>query len=447
MFRILSALALVNAAMAGHAQTVGQTQTSGQIQPFTYGIDLGMGETDNVTLAHSNPQSQTLAIADADFALKDRTRTLDLAATGNFSYLDFVQGAYSPELIGRFDGSGKASLVPDVLSWTVEDNFGQAQIDPFTPQTPTNRENINYFTTGPNLDLRFGSEGFADFSARYARSSYQISPFNSNRFDATAAFGERLSGQSSVSLHVTSERALFANTILNSDLTRSSVFADYSMNGARTEASINVGVTHTVQGAFSENGPLVRIDLSRQVSPSAKVSLEAGRIVTDGSTGFSALQAGASGSIATANASFAQSTQNYTASYGQLAYTFIRERTTFRVSALWERDAYPLLSQLNVIRGDGEVYVERKLTPNFTARLNAVYLRNEYPQTNYTDNDILGGAVLSYQPGRALEFKLRFEHWSHEVSGFNTGTGYGENRVFLTVGFRPRHPSARGSKE
>ena len=56
-----------------------------------------------VTLAPTDRVSQTIAIADVDFDLKERSRRLDADAKGDFSYLDYLQGAYSSELIGRFD--------------------------------------------------------------------------------------------------------------------------------------------------------------------------------------------------------------------------------------------------------------------------------------------------------------------------------------------------------
>src|SRR5579864_7227836 len=117
---------------------------------LNYGVDAGVGETDNVNLS-SDKTSQTLAVADVDFSLQEQRRLFDVNATGAFSYLDFLQGAYSPELIGRFDGLARFALIPERLIWVLQDDFGQAQIDPFASVTPTNRENINYLSTGPDL--------------------------------------------------------------------------------------------------------------------------------------------------------------------------------------------------------------------------------------------------------------------------------------------------------
>ena len=49
---------------------------------LTYGVDAGVGESDNVTLVSTDKISQTIAIADADFTVKEQSRLLDVNAAG-----------------------------------------------------------------------------------------------------------------------------------------------------------------------------------------------------------------------------------------------------------------------------------------------------------------------------------------------------------------------------
>jgi hypothetical protein len=53
--------------------------------------------------------------------------------------------------------------------------------------------------------------------------------------------------------------------------------------------------------------------------------------------------------------------------------------------------------------------------------------------SNY--DDALVGASLAWRHGHGLEIRLRYEHTSHVTSV--GGGGYQENRVVLTVGYRP----------
>jgi hypothetical protein len=413
-------------------------------QSLTYGADVGIGESDNVTLVDTNKVSQTMAIADLDFDLKDQSRRFDVDAKGNFSYLDYLQNAYSNQLLGRFDGRGDVSLIPERVTWVLTESFGQAQIDPFEAVVPTNLQNINYVATGPDVALRLGPTVFLDLSARYAKTTYETDPFDSNVILGSAALGRALSAQSSISINGSFERALFENTELNTDFDRSSFYAHYEVQGARTNLTANLGATKVDQGAGSFTGPNAKLQLLRKLSSVSTLTLTVGRDITDGSTAFGNLQSGAIGGIVTGPAVVTQ--DNYTVTYGSVAWEYARNRTTVRVSGDWEKDSYDAQPLLDVRRGSAEFKIERKLTSVLTGQLLGRLYRNEYANTNFSETDGLIGMALMFHAGRGLEIKLRYDHSSRNASGLGVvpgvSNGYNENRAFLTIGYRPRTPQS-----
>ncbi len=422
-----------------------------------YGADVGVGETDNVTLVQSNKVSQTMAIVDVDLALKHESRFLDAEAKGNFSEFDYLQGAYASELVGRFDGSARYSFIPEKLSWTVQEDFGQVALDPFAPVTPLNRENINYASTGPNLDLRLGGVGFLDAALRYARSDYQVSPFSSNRFFGDLALGQLLSARSSVSINVASERVLFENTQANTDFTRSSLYAAYELQGERTKLDARLGITQvdsssstntaliqnvpssqiTTSGMApsTQTGGLMKVSVERMLSPSSKFTLAAGRDLTDASTSFSTLQSGALGTPGTLPA--AVTSTNYTATYTSIGWNYLRHRTSIGLSGQWEKDVYAGLPQLDLDRETAQLNATRQLTGVLSVQLLGTLYRTRYSNIQYDETDRVVGMGLVLRAGRWLEVKLRIDHDSRTASG-QGAQGYAENRVLLTVGYRPR---------
>ncbi|HLW25264.1 MAG TPA: hypothetical protein VKT22_12970 [Steroidobacteraceae bacterium] len=432
------------------------------IGTFDYGADVGVGETDNVTLVQSNKLSQTMAIADVDFALKDKTRFLDAEAKGDFSELDYLQGAYASELVGRFDGTARYAFVPEKISWTVQEHFGQVALDPFLPVTPLNRENINYVSTGPNLDLRLGGVGFLDATLRYVRSDYQVSPFSSNRFLGDLALGRLLSARSSVSINVASERALFENTQLNTDFTRSSVYAAYELHGERTKIEADLGLTRvdssssansaliqnvptgqipaSGRGPTTQTGGLGKLSVERLLSPSSKLTLAAGQNLTDASTNFSTLQPGALATTGTSPA--AVTSANYKDTYTSIVWQYLHHRTSIALSAQWEKDSYAGLPQLDLDRETAQLNATRQLTGVLAAQLIGSVYRTRYSNGQYAETDGIAGVGLVLRRGRWLELKLRIDHDSRTASGLGA-QGYSENRAFLLVGYRPAtNPSA-----
>jgi hypothetical protein len=415
-------------------------------ESFSYGADVGIGESDNVTLVQTDKVSQTMAIADLDFDLKDQSRRFDVDAKGNFSYLDYLQNAYGSQLIGRFDGRADAAVIPERVIWVLTESFGQAQIDPFAAVVPTNLQNVIYVATGPDVDLRLGPTVFLDLSARYAKATYETDPFDSNVVLGSAALGRALSAQSSISINGNFERVLFDNTEVNTNFNRSTAFAHYEVQGARTELTANLGATKVSQGPESFTGPEAKLQLARKLSSVSTLKLTLGRGITDGSTAFANLQSGAIGGIVTSPAVVSQS--NYTVTYGSLAWEYARNRTTIGVSGNWEKDSYDGQPLLDLTRGSAEFRVERKLSRVLTAQLLGRIYRTEYANTNFSETDGFVGAALIFREGRGLEIKLRYDHSSRGVSGVGVSsgvgdvpgvnTGYGENRAFLTIGYRPR---------
>ena len=49
---------------------------------LAYGVDAGIGETDNINLTPTNKVSQTTALIDVDFDAKERSERLDADARG-----------------------------------------------------------------------------------------------------------------------------------------------------------------------------------------------------------------------------------------------------------------------------------------------------------------------------------------------------------------------------
>jgi len=419
-------------------------EPAGPVPWLTYGVDAGVGESDNVTLASRDKISQTVATTDADFVVKEQSRLLEAHATGDFSYLDYLQNAYGSQLIGRFDGQGTMAVVPGRLNWVVQENYGQAAINPYVAVTPTNMENINYFATGPDLFLRLGGINFIDLSARYARAQYQTSPYDSNRGFGSLAVGRYISAGASVSLNADFERVMFENTLVNDDFDRIRAFGGYELHGARTDFDVDLGASRISQEGPSITGPLAKVQLSRQLSAAAKLTLTAGRELTDAASSFSTLRfatTGLSGIIGTAPAALTSS--NYTSDFASLGWQYLLNRTTIGLSARWEKDTYSSQPQLDVSHPGADFTLQRQLTRGFSAQLVGRWYRSDYPNAIITSStysskydDWLAGGALTWHHGHGLEINLRYNHSSRvAVLG---GGGYSENRVFLTVGYRPR---------
>lgn len=305
--------------------------------------------------------------------------------------------------------------------------------------------------------------------ARYARAQYATSPFNSNRYLGTVATGLQLSARSSVSLNAAFERVLFENTVVNGDFDHTSAYAHYEIQGARTSLSVELGATKIsqngssgrsivvldknglpvtlpvtiAQSAYSKTGPLARVAVTRKLSNAASLTLSGGRDFTDGSSSFSGIQGGAIGVVGTVPALLTSS--SYTSDFASVGWEYRRNRTTIGVSGRWGRSVYASQPQLDLNSGGVEFRVGRKLTRALAIQVIGRYGKNDYvnatPATLQNGSprfdDELIGAALIWRHGRALEVRLRGEH-SARTNTTLVDNGFRENRVFLTIGYRPK---------
>ena len=430
-------------AMLPGTQIPGETSTALSPPPADltlYGIAAGIGETDNVNLSSTNPKSQTLAATNLDFDLRRSGSRLDASALGTFTDLDYLQGAYSNQILGRFDGLATAKLWSDRLKWEFADDYGEEQTDPFAAVTPVNLQRVNVFTTGPDLTLRPSYSTFVNLGAHYEQINYQTSPFSGHTLLGSAEFGRNLSPLSSLSLVVQAEALRFNNTIVNTDYDRREAYGRYVIQGARTSIDAQLGATQANDaGASWKTSPLVRLRLTRRVSPFSVLTLGGGREYTDAAGSFSSLSSGAGGGIVVAPV--AQTTANYVRDYGSAGWEFQRLRTALGLTANWEHDAYDFQTVFDVTREDIGVNLGRDLTPKLALSITGTADRYEYVNQGFTDKFGTIGGGLIYRPGRWFIVYARYDHAFRRASGAPTvlfgQAGYDENRVFVMVGYRP----------
>src|SRR3984885_5642574 len=248
--------------------TFGIPRTDPSVHGLQLVADTGVAESDNITLARSDADkiSQTVSITDVDLAFQEETRRLAAILKGDFSYLDYLEHAYGSQLVGRFDGFASYSFVPERFWWVIEDNFGQAQLDPFTPVTPLNHQNINYVTTGPRWTSYLTSTNFLQVEATASRTQYAVSPFDSTDFFGGVTFGHRQTADSTLALVANTEESRFDNTVVNTNFERDSLYVRYEIvGGSRSDLTADLGATAVRSGSTTRSDPLARLSLMRKL--------------------------------------------------------------------------------------------------------------------------------------------------------------------------------------
>jgi hypothetical protein len=407
-----------------------------------YGVSAGVGETDNVNLSATQPKAQTLSSANLFFDLIRTGSRLELNAAGNFSDIDYLQNAYSNQVLGRFDGLANLALWKHHLKWLVRDDYGDSQIDVLQATTPTNLQRMNVFSTGPDLTLQPTLSSFIELQGLYSRNSWQSSPFSGNTETGTFTLGRQLSSSSSVSFVGQVEQQRFDNTSVNRNYQVREYYGRYKVKGARTSIDLQGGMDQANDTGSWRSSPLVRLSITRNVSPFSTISLSGGRDYSNAMGSFASIGSGVGSGIPVGAAT--QTTSNALHTYGNLTWGFQRLRTTLDLLAGYERDSYDVQSNFDVSMADVGLSLGRQLTPNLSANIMATVDRSRYASQGFTQTYGTAGAGLTYRPGPWVVIYGRYDHQFERASGAAQGLTYGENRIFIMIGYYP-HSSGTGA--
>lgn len=396
-----------------------------------YEVQVGVIESDNIERLPSGGGDETIGVVDLGFTWHDKRPWFDADIDADVSHLNYFQHTYSDEFIGNFLGALKINLAPDLLSWDITDNFGQAPLEPLVPITPNNRENINYFSTGPTLSLPLGQTTQLDVTGQYGRVDYQVSPLDSTVLTGGVGLLHELSSISTISINARDEGIRFANDQLNVDYDRQEAFARFDTKGSRTELGVDLGYSLLHLPGASGGIPLARLDLSRRVSASSTIGVGLGHDYSDGADSFRLVQAVQGATLNTLPILVAAAP--FVGTYGTLAWNFRRARTTLNLSASYFRDRYQTDATLNNNRTVVEAFAARQITPVLQLALTEDMIRWQFTSEGESATTTDTGLQLTWRAGSRLSVFLTY--YLAKGSGNIPGFQYTENRVWLSIGY------------
>jgi len=395
---------------------------------LTYEVETGVGHSDNITRVSENQVDETLATLGTHLDWTKATRRLDATVFVDLDYVEYLDNTYDGEVVGTADANLTFSIVPERFTWQVQDSFGQAQSDPFSPVTPENSENVNYFTTGPDLLLGFGTQNSMRLFARYSPTHYEVTDLDGESVSSGLSLIRALSGASRVALNATNTENTFDNPA-NIGYERRSASVSYDFTGGRTTLSTQVGYSWIELDDGTKNGgELLELTLTREISSSSSLELSAGSQFSDAGDALRGISSGG-GSVGGPSQVLATSDPFENRDIA-LTWDFRRNRTGFSLGASYEEAVYEVQSQFDRTRITYNAAFSRELQPTLSFELTAHYSEDEYTVTNVKFDDLQASASLTWSMSRHLGLRFSLEHYDRN-STFPGGT-YGERRAFVT---------------
>lgn len=396
---------------------------------FDYRLSLGAGFSDNVGRSAENEQDESIAVAGVRLALDQESRRVHAEVNADIDYLTYLGDTYDPELIGNVYADATFALVPEHIIWSLTDQLGQVTPDPFEPATPENRENINYFTTGPDFIVGLGTQMRLRVGLRYSLVDYEDDPFDSTSPGGQLGLERVISDRSSISLNATTREVEYDDVSLNADFGQTDVFLRYETEAARTNISIDAGYSQLDREALDdpESGPMLRMDIGRRISPSSILILSGGREFATAAGAFAIDQGAGIGA-----APGRQSADPYTLDRATIEWQFSRRVTGWSATTAWSNNSYDdsTLDE-TIVTLAGRFH--RDLSAATSLDIAAAYSRTDRQPPSLDFDDMRVDIGLTWRLSRNLTMEATYD-FSSRLRDAPTSE-YKENRIMLTIGY------------
>ena len=412
-----------------------------QAAELSYGVDAGVGYSDNVARVADDEQGETIATLGAQLRLDHESKRLTANVATRLEYRDYLDNTYDADVIGNLVANGSLSLVEDRLSWALTDTFGQTTQNQFAPVTPDNRENVNYFATGPDFTLPLGSRNKLLLHGRYIDLNYENSDLGNHRLRGELAMRRDLSAATNVSLNVTTEETRFDDQTRFVDFDNDQAYLSYAVEAARTTLTVEAGASRITSGGDSQSGWLGRVDLKRHTSPSLTLGLGLGHDFSDAGNAFANQQTQQPGSVDPVPVQ--QTASPFENTYATAFAQFSRNRTDLQLRVGYYKESYTGQALFDRKRTTLDLALTRNLNSSLSAHLSANYSRQQYAELDRKFADIIGTLGLRWNTSRSSFLKVDYQFVDrNDDSG---GSDYSANELWVRLAFLVGEDAAAGS--
>jgi hypothetical protein len=400
-------------------------------------LEVGAEHSDNVARVPVDEQSETNGTARLGVVLERVRPRYEAKLNGDVQYRRYSEDTFGSDVVGGLAGRLDWLILPEHFVWVFEDNYGQVTSDPLQADTPDNREQTNFFSTGPDITVPLGARTVLLASGRYSDNYYEESSQGSQSMEGTVGIGRKLAEQTTLSLN---------GSISEIEYDESDVFPDYTITegylrleavGARTTVEADAGYTEAERDGQTSDGPLFRLSLTYQITGRSIVSLEAGHVFSDSGTAFRVDQS-ALGPGSDVNTTLAAG-DVFRDTYAYLGFTTERDRGGFSATVFGRKERHEDVIGLDRDIVGADFSALRSLTQRIDLNFEGGYSDESFVVGDVAFQEWFVGLGLGWRLTPKVSLQASVYH--HVGSGDGTTRDYEENRAYVGI----RYSTGRGA--
>jgi hypothetical protein len=396
--------------------------------------------SDNPQYSHANATAATALDAVAGLRVR-RTGPITANADVSALYREYVNGPLGSELLPSGNALVTAAIVPERFSFTAEDNLGQISRQVFDALSTVDRQNVNFATAGPDLQVPLGARNRLGFEARYGVSTFQRSNIDSHRYDGQLSFIHLMSEYSQLSVNYNYQRIEYRLSDLYPRIDKDAAYLRHSGESSRTYLVLEGGVESVKVGEAGEHrtSPHASIALQRRVSPRTTLNFEYSHGFSDAADSLRTNIRQGSNPGGDQNVQAIAEPFAIDSGYAMLFRTGARGSAALRVT--WDRERYQKNTFLDRTLHGSDLLVDYRLSPLWTLAGKVRWVHEQFTNTDVHSDHQQTSVGITRQLSRSFQAALVVEHT--RSTGSIALDDFGENRASLVFNYVPQGSNAR----
>ncbi len=402
---------------------------------FAYGIGYSATHSDNITRTPDAAAARSDIIHSylAGFAFAENSTNFFARVLAQAELRKYQDDTYGDESLYNMKSNLVWTLSPQRFTWTVDDTYEQTLISAATPDTPDNRANVNVFSTGPDVYVRFSPVQTLALGARAGNVYTGKANADNDRFSGSARWLYQATSSNTYSLNYELLDVNYDDAALNSDYSSHNMFLRADYRPSRSQYSVDLGATkiNTDRGEDLD-GTLARFSWARQLTTDSNFGMSASGEFRD--AGADILTASSTATTTAAALTAGEITSDvYYVKRGSLFYNRRGARYGIDLFAYTQDlDYETTLKDRKENRGILNLIFFLSGTTSVT--LSTDQIRTEYRDIVRRDSDRNSGVRLDYRMTRNVTLAL--EGRREERSSTIPEAEYVDNRAYLSILYR-----------
>lgn len=409
-----------------------------QAAEYGYSLEYRGEQSDNITFSRNNTLSDWINIGHATLYLRNPTaQNLRTNIFLDARYENYSKKTIADRTLVTLNSNLTWLIVPEGLSWVMEDYYGQISRNILAANSPSNLQNVNVISTGPDGSLRINPINFLTASLRAGKyNAEQVLPTDpnqdSNRYYGMLGWRHTASATTNLYLNYDSMRRVFQDSTINTDYDlRNIYFRVESRRTARSTVSMDLGKSRILPDGFDAiDGNLVRALYTRSMGLASNLEIAANSQLTDSSNAILSSRGVSSvttpiGTVGTSNV--------YRIKELSATYTQPRGYGSNRLRLFVQRQNYEG-SLLDLDRAGANLDLGFGLTDTLAGVVFGSYTNAHYIDQSFIDRDGQVGVRFAYRSRPRVLLGLEARKTNRDSS--NPTRNYNETRLGVSIAYQ-----------